>query len=1039
MRLLAPVFLALALVGGCDLLGGPELEVTEPGSEDGAVAEEDSRWRGSLPADGLSEEEYRQGLAEMGYPVDGSERRSVTLNRDAGSMTATMSTGAELEGVGALRFTTHEDNFSRLDDNRYHVEDRVFVEFPGEDHFFPIILDNANLTIDPDRDEVVEGEATPQEQFAENGVFGEMGFVGEALSATFVRSREELQEGGYDPDKILGDPEEAEDAGFPDNINDDDLFLLFDLNDNLQAFTNEFGFGIEFPNVPGGVSFYYLVLGLSGGLDGGGEDNIMWPLFLFGESPNKTERSSGRSDDDQEQDGQQDGAQQEDGQQDGAQQEGGQQDGGQQGGGQQDGGQQSGGQQASGDGMQQSSGSGGFINTVEFNRAAFTTAPEANLRFPRQYVDGVQAFVDTRPANEAFERVDLPKPLEGLGVPEAIPTHFYVDATVKFDLKKIKIPASVRGAIGMDFNVRREDVPPIAGSSDFQGFAVGARGTVNFDPSVVNDVLPIFDSFELGGADVVVEMTRSPRMYFTYAYGFGDEMDIIDLELDDFIDFGDLVFVPGVQQGISKVEDLTDDLVSELMSGSLPVNSAYAISGYIGEPIMDSRLEVQSTMGFNPLGFVEQLAGIGEDIIAIVPPAEEEIEDLTPEEQEQILQMDELGRLVGTITVSPRDGLRMRGDLIGLGFGGQFGELGFSFDANAAVDLKIGPETRRFLAKADLGIGFTVPGEDEPRDITLGEAEFEALNTDTESYVRMRGQLGDDFSDIFTARAELEGEISYDSEASPSLDYMLRGEGELSVHDVDIVDTEIEISRTEGFRARGAVDIPGVRDGDGARLEVDGAYIPAGDDDDEGRFALEGAGEVTIIGHDVLDASFGVYVNADEDMRDHGFQDVDGDVSGFFIEGELSLGDVLTARIAGEIDGDGNFSFDLQLETDISIGGYSISQAEAQVTFDNNGLEVSYTHDLNFIKVDLEGYINWGGGSFSANIWGSVTIGHIEDTAVGDFGAEGTIEVRIGTDGLSVDFEGTACVFECVTVSSGFEITSDGVEFRVLGESFTIP
>jgi hypothetical protein len=1044
VKLLAVIVLITA-AAGCSVFFGPDAE-PERGAVD--LSREDSPDHGSLPDSTLSDTDYLQALRRMDYPIDGDDRVEILVGNGAGATdgssgrgvapasraaantpgsgsavgsadtaaagsaagsadtaAAGSAVGVGSSGVGgdtgarSIRFVVHRRNFTPLGNGSMHLADTVFVEFPDHDYVLPLVLRNADITIgpsdidpgDPDSYPDVSGTATPPLPNPEESLFGDMEWSRDIVSTLFVRTREELQSGGYDNDVILGSADE------PD-LSPDDLFLLFDVNSAVSAL-NQYSFGVEMPQIPGVPSYFFLVVGIVND----------YPLFLFGDSPDKESiPDSGGSGSSGSGSGSSSGGSGSDTGSGGS-------------GGSGTGGSGSGGTGGSGSGGSGGSGGssaggfktrakkvGGFLDMLA-GRVGLAASPDPNLRFQLDNADALGQI----PLDDDTD-IQLRKPLAGLNVPSEVPVHFYGSTRFKFDFKKIKLPFRFDGAIGINLNPNNRNSEDATAGVDIPGFRLAGEGVLNFDAYMINQFIPILNDIPLNRMWLVVENEPEWRAYYTRVNGMDPDTEPLDLTaLLDMTQIGSIPLLDGDEIG-EFVGDANETINKMLVPTT---DSRSIVSGYVSENPRDWRLEVQSTFGFRPLKTFEEMIGFGESLVRTIPEVDNNVSD------KPFADIDELARFVGQVNVSTTDGFWMRGDAVGLGFDGSFGDLGAKLEGNATAEAWIRDIDDAGLRLAsDIVIGLEAPGWDAPREVTLGDAEFEMATTEDGQYARIAGQFGKNL-DGFPISAEVEGELSYDETRVPAFDYTLSGQADVQIGDVPIAGADILVSRSEGIEVAGELDIPVITTDTGVRLDVRGAYTPPETSGGIGQFELEGSGDIRLAGHEIIAADVAVRYN------------VPGEDDGVFINGTLSLGSVLTAQVGVRVEADGDF--EVTFDTDVNLGDFELLQAD--VTFNNDGLYVSYMHDFVFTSAEVEGYIDWSNGELlAANIRGRISVGNIEDTPVGDYGAEGVIEARIGTSGLGYDIEVTACVVDCVTVSSGFDLTSDGLEFRALGQSFTI-
>ena len=984
-RIVAVVML-LSAAAGCHMffLPDPDAQRSAGGAADQSAADEDPRNGGAPRDDTLSDTEYLQALQRMGYPIDDGDRVEILLGGgDAGAIDGSgsgvtpASLGRSTAAGGGdngrnLRFVVHRRNFAPQSNGTMHLSDTVFVEFPQHEHVLPLVLRNASITIDPtDPDTYAEGTATPPLPNPEESLFGALEWSRDLVTAVFVRTREELQSGGYDDDVILGSDDD------PD-LSQDDLFLLFDVNSAVSAL-NQYSFGVEMPQVPGVPSYFFLVVGIV--------EN--WPLFLFGDSPDKqgTPDSGGSG-------GTGSGSGTGSGGSDGSGGSGG--TGG------------SGGSGASGRTRTRAKKVGGFLDMLA-GRVGLAASPDPNLRFQLDNADAL----DNLNLDDDTD-IKLRKPLAGLNVPTAVPVHFYASTRFKFDFKKIKLPFRFDGAIGVNLNPNNRDRSDSVAGADVPGFRLAGKGVLNFDAYMINDFIPILNDIPLNRVWMVVENEPEWRAYYTRLNGIDPDAEPLDLTaLLDMTQLGSVPLLDGDEIG-EFIADANETINKMLVP---TVDSRSIVSGYVSENPRDWRLEVQSTFGFRPLETFENMIGFGESLVRTVP----EIDNNTGDKP--FVDIDELARFVGQVNVSTTDGFWMRGDAVGLGFDGSFGDLGAKLEGNATAEAWIRDvDDAGLRLESDIVIGLDAPGWDTPREVTLGDAEFEMVTEESSQYVRLAGQFGEQIEG-FPLRARVEGELSYDEARDPAFDYTLAGQADVEIGDVPIAGADILVSRSEGIELAGELNIPVITTDTGARLQVRGSYTPPDGSGGGNEFELTGSGDIRLAGHEIIGADVAVRYN------------VPGEQDGVFINGTLSLGDVLTAQVGVRVESDGDF--EVSFNTNITLGDFDL--LNASVTFNNDGLYVSYMHDFVFTSARIDGYIDWSNGELiAANITGRIEVGAIEDTPVGDYGAEGSIEVRIGTSGLGYDIEVKACVVDCVTVSTGFDLTEDGLEFRALGQSFTI-
>ncbi|MFW5728845.1 MAG: hypothetical protein ACOCYG_04210 [Spirochaetota bacterium] len=985
MAKIVAVVMLLSAAAGCHMFFLPDPDSQSPAEDPADQGAEDDGPRndGSPPDGALSDVEFLQALQSMGYPIDEGDRVEILLGGGDGGPTDGSGSGVTPASLGRsnaagggddgrnLRFVVHRRNFAPQGNGKMHLSDTVFVEFPGHDHVLPLVLRNANITIDPsDPDTYAEGTATPPLPNPEESLFGAMEWSRDLVTAVFVRTREELQSDGYDDDVILGSDDDP-------GLSQDDLFLLFDVNSAVSAL-NQYSFGVEMPQVSGVPSYFFLVVGIV-------ED---WPLFLLGDSPNKEAKSDS------------DGSG-ETGSGSGAGTGGSDGSGG-------SGGSGSGGSGSGGRTQTRAKKVGGFLDMLA-GRVGLAASPDPNLRFQ---LDNADALGDLNLDDDTD--IKLRKPLAGLNVPTAVPVHFYASTRFKFDFKKIKLPFRFDGAIGVNLNPNNRDRSAAVAGTDVPGFRLAGKGVLNFDAYMINDFIPILNDVPLNRVWMVVENEPEWRAYYTRLNGVDPDAEPLDLSA--VLDMTQLASVPLLDGDV--IGDFVADANETINKMLVPaVDSRSIVSGYVSENPRDWRLEVQSTFGFRPLETFENLVGFGESLIRTVPEVDNNTGD------KPFVDIDEFARFVGQVNVSTTDGFWMRGDAVGLGFDGSFGDLGAKLEGNATAEAWIrDTDDAGLRLESDIVIGLDVPDWDTPREVTLGEAEFEMVTEESSQYVRLAGQFGEQIEG-FPLSARVEGDLSYDEARDPAFDYTLSGEADVEIGDVPIVGADILVSRSEGIELGGELNIPVITTDTGARLEVRGSYTPPDGNGGGNEFELVGSGDIRLAGHEIIGADVAVRYN------------VPGEDDGVFINGTLSLGDVLTAQVGVRVESNGDF--ETNFNTSITLGDFDL--LNASVTFNNDGLYVSYMHDFVFTSARIDGYIDWSNGELiAANISGRLEVGGIEETDVGDYGAEGVIEVRIGTSGLGYDISVKACLVECVTVSTGFDLTEDGLEFRALGQSFTI-
>ncbi len=347
--------------------------------------------------------------------------------------------------------------------------------------------------------------------------------------------------------------------------------------------------------------------------------------------------------------------------------------------------------------------------------------------------------------------------------------------------------------------------------------------------------------------------------------------------------------------------------------------------------------------------------------------------------------------LAGTVDMSSEDGLVVDGTApldIGL--------FGLEMAGGSVLHAEVW-DYANWLMRYENDITLAMPALDG-FEITLGSGE---LSISPEEFYLLAE---------FMEPAFMSSPITVDGTIQPApFDFLFTGTAEsMRIAGVPMGAVEIVVGKDEGIGLGGTLKVPGLRDGDGAEIRISGTYDPS-----SGGLLMEFHGDITVFGFDVLDADLVITE------------------SGLEIGGTLSIGDFLSVGVDGWYStGD----WELSASGGISVAGVPLS--DATVRLKRSGVHIDGDYDLEFTDVGVTGYAT--ASPPDVYLWGGWSGGHIDRDWAGDYGAEASVRVTIGSSGASTDVEIEACFIDCVDVSNGFEITGSGIEFRVLGKSFTI-